>query len=375
MNENLKLLAMELQAYVLGLFTELHAHPETRWETPWTRAFIIEEVRKLGFVPLVVEAGIIVDIRVPSAKRTLLFRADFDGLPNGHTCGHDTHVAMLLGFLKAVKDGNITLICNIRMVFEDAEEGPGMAPRPESGSQVMIRDGVLDGVDEVYALHIWNRSDGPLGTFCVADLANSGRFRLKLKAKGGHSASPHLGVNALRGVCAVMSQLFSFGARRFDPLDPIALEPVICNSGTGTNILPAEAEMWWSLRTLLPRAKHVEVTQAVIEEARTAAASVNVEISETEALYGHPALLNPPRSFDTVSQALDSVGQTIKRIKSILGGESFAHYLEQRPGLMVMLCAHSGPECGGDHHSPTFNPDLSVLWLGVLYWLALATAP
>ncbi|HEY4512806.1 MAG TPA: M20 family metallopeptidase [Candidatus Paceibacterota bacterium] len=401
MNEVILALAMKMQAYVVQVRRELHQCPETRYETTTTRSVIEREIRQckpeleqLGLQVNVnnkSKGGIWVDIVIDPKLDRIALRADIDALPveektglpfisenpgKMHACGHDCHSAMLLGFIQLLAMGEVKLAHNLRLIWEDAEENPGTAPIPESGSELLIKDGVMESVKAIYGLHIWNNPNNPHalpGVFSSrpgALLGNSGRLMMKIKARGGHVAMPSSGGNALRMVNAVMNQFNTFLARNMSPTDPATLEPVIVNSGKASNVMPAEAEVWYGFRTMLHRDKHLAMMGKLVTEAKVTVESMGGEITETKVIGGHPSLLNDPAKHKLVVEMLKGGEQLVEEHLPILGGESFAHYLYHAPGAFFMLGAYTPGT--GDHHTPTFSPDESVLWKGVLYWLLLA---
>lgn len=382
-------IAKGMKDYVLRVRHHLHERPETRWETQQTREFIVQQIREMHYEPTREDGGICVDVG-PANSGKILFRADFDALPvqektglecssvidgKMHACGHDTHVAMLLGALGAIAAGKVQPVRPIRFLFEDAEENPGTAPRPESGAECMVKAGVLKNISKAFALHVWCSEDGEPGVFLSRPgpvLGNSGRVFFKIKTSGGHVARPHAGVNALRVMLAIQKRLSSFVARHFNPVHPYTLEPAILHAGTGSNVMPAEAEAWYGFRTMLPRQEHERMAEVLLEEIREIAESMEAKVIETKAIHGHPALINTPDVYQSVKTLLTGAGQEVREIEPIMGGESFAHYLREVPGCQFMLGAHTPGS--GEHHAPTFNPDESVLWKGVLFWLLLATS-
>ncbi|MGA2418279.1 MAG: M20 family metallopeptidase [Candidatus Staskawiczbacteria bacterium] len=388
---SLREIAMSVEPFVLNARHELHAHPETRWETFWTMGYIEGKVRSMGFEPRHIDGGIVVDIdAVPGATERILFRADFDAMPvpeetglpfasqvvgKSHACGHDVGTAILLGFLLAVASNKVHLTRNIRVLFQDAEENPGTSPRLESGGEVCVKEGVCDGVSRAYALHIWNHPGSESGVFLSrpgAMLGNSGRINFKVKCSGGHVAMPHTGANALRVCNEIINQLSSFGARHFDPTQPMALEPAVLNSGKGTNVMPAEADMWYGFRTMLSRSEHISMAKLIEMEVRLVATTFGAEITDVKLVHGHPVLINNEVIYADMKDLLEANGEKVVKMKPLLGGEDFAHIAMAVPSAMFMLGAYT--QDSGDHHSPTFNPDEKEFWRGVHFWLSLATA-
>jgi amidohydrolase len=395
--------AREVAPYVIQVRRELHQCPETRYETEATRRLILQGIREASdkarnLVPNITfcpptncQGGIVINIDVAGATDWIAFRADFDALPvteatglpfaskhagKMHACGHDIHAAMLLGFLKCVAEGKVVPKHNLRLVFQDAEENPGLPPEPISGGEMLAKDNVLDGVQEIYGLHVWcNPKRGTPGVFFSRSgglMGNSGRIKFVLKSSGGHVMEPSGGVNALRVVSAVMNRLDTFIARHLDPTNqPATLEPTIVESGKASNVMPGNATVWYGFRTAEPREKHLALMDEIEAEVKAVAVSLGAELTECQKMGGHPALINDAKAYEKVASLLQGAGQKFEVHPPVLGGEDFAHYLYQKPGCFTFLGAHTPGS--GDHHSSTFNPGETVFWQGVLYWTLLAT--
>jgi amidohydrolase len=390
MRDDLVALAKDMQDSARQFRQALHQIPETRYETPKTRSFILDKMRGFGVENIEETAGgIICDLDIDGAADRLLFRADFDALPiaeetglqyasmhpgKSHACGHDMHTAMLLAFVKSVRRDGFRPAHNLRIVFQDAEENPGTSPNPISGGDVLVRDGVLDGVSSVHMVHVASlEQPGVFYSRAGALFGNSGRIKMNIRATGGHAAAPHIGSNVLRVTHAIQNALASFGARNLPPYEALALEPVILKAGTASNIMPAEAEMWYGCRTLLDREAHAQLMGKIESEVRTVVEGFPRASVDFQTILGHPAAINNEADVARVTTILKDNGLPVQTIEPRLGGEDFAYYLKAGvPGSAWLLGAHQ--EGCGDHHTPTFRPDDSVLWRGVLFWLLLAAA-
>ena len=333
------------------------------------------------------KGGIVFDIDVPGCTDRILFRADFDALlieentglefssvnkGVSHACGHDTHVAMLMGLIKAVSDGSLTPVHNLRIVFQDGEENPGVPPETESGGEILIREGVTEGVSHAYSLHILvdNNIRNAVFISCGGPmLANTGRISMTINCSGGHAGMPDEGVNALRVARKVMDRLDTLNSEIAATIGNIALEPVILNAGKSSNVMPSEAQMWYSFRSLLTREQHLEISGRIIAEIKKTASDMKAEI-DCVSNPGAPLLVNDNDEFERVFKLLNCNGQKAVEAPPMLGGEDFAHYLYRVPGVMFWLDA--GQDGSGNQHTPKFNPDENVLWRGVHYWVLLA---
>lgn len=379
--------------YVVDVRRRIHKYPELRWQEERTMQLIVNEVdpmdnENIDICGRVASSGLWYDITIDPSFDRLLFRADIDAVPVNeatgldfasqndgvsHACGHDTHITMLLGALKAMTDQNIIPTHNLRFVFQRAEENPGTDPNPESGGHCLVREGILEDISEAYALHILATGKGGIfysrpGPF----LGNSDRVKMTIASSGGHVATPHQGINALRIAKEIMNTLEGLPNRILGPFEPATLEPAILKSGSGSNIMPAQAELWYGVRTMLNANARDEYLKKIEKEVRAVVDKFPEAAINFDWILGHPVLINNPANFNKIAARLKQAGQNVEEHEPILGGEDFAYYLQGRPGSMWMLGA-SQENCG-DHHQPIFNPDESVFWKGVLFWLLLATS-
>jgi len=247
---------------------------------------------------------------------------------------------------------------------------------PRTGGQTLVEDDhVLDGISAVYSLHIWVGAPGKSGLLLSrpgAILANNDQFRVRITCKGGHVAMPEDGCNAIEVASDIEHAMRGIDRRILGPMAPASIGPAVFLAGTDgqANVRPASADMWFSCRTFLDMKGRSSLSDVlatkVIEVARTYGAQAKVDF-----VFGYPATTNDPASVARVSKLVQSVGLRYEETEPSLGGEDFSYYLQQRPGAHFYLAAWKNGT--GGHHSPTFNPDESVLWQGVLYWLVLAT--
>ena len=392
MTVKLSELAREAEPYVRRLREELHRIPELRFEEEQTLAVVRREVearaaasRRDSAIELREYAGgLVVDLTVdPGAERWLL-RADVDGLPvpeqtglpyasihpgRMHACGHDAHTAMLLGAFSLLV-GPARPTRNLRFVWQRAEENPVT----ESGGAMLVREGVCDGVSRVYGLHVdANRRSGTLLSRSGAHMANSDRLQIRITCEGGHVARPHHGSNAADIAVDVCTALRGFGLRTLGPHETISLVPAIVRAGTASNVRPDTAELWFAVRNFLdPERREAFETALVREIEQVVRRYADATVAVTP-VRGHPSLINTAAEVERVGRLLQAAGQETEEDDTRFGGEDFAWYLHVRPGCFWFLGAEG--DGSADHHAPRFNPDPTVFWRGVRYWLVLGTAP
>jgi amidohydrolase len=318
----------------------------------------------------------------------MLLRADMDALPilerSGvsfaskvpgvmHACGHDAHMAMLLGAGTLLKARERELTAPVKLIFQPAEEAhPG-------GALGLIKDGVLRNpeVRSAFALHVDYTL--PAGTFGIREgpfMAAADEFDLAILGEGGHGARPHSAVDAIVAASAVIQALQTVVSRRVDPVEPAVLTIGTIKGGYRHNVIADRVEMTGTVRTLSSRLRDdfpgmiVEVVHGVAEAHRAG--------FEFEYRLGYPVLVNDAAGVDFVEAVGRSVfgEKRVVRMKApAMGAEDFAYVLEKVPGAMIRLGIRNEP-LGAVHpiHSPRFLLDESALPAGAAMLASLALA-
>jgi amidohydrolase len=370
-------LAAEVESHIIAHRRALHAIPETGFEERCTAAYVTETLSGLG-LPVrtgIATTGVTALLDTGLEGPVVMLRADMDALPvteatglpfasrhkgRMHACGHDAHMAMLLGaaeMLSAiVREEPGRLRGKVLFLFQPAEEGPG-------GAAPMIAEGVLDEpkVDVCLGAHVWPSL--PVGTVGVKPgplMAAMDRFELAVHGRGGHAATPHLCVDALETATQVVGALQRVVSRMTDPLEPVILTIGELHAGTAYNVIPGEARMAGTVRTFSP-----DVRAAWEDRIRTVADGVCAAMGATATLdfhYCHGPVINTPRVAEVVSRAVvEARGeQAVTTPTPTLGGEDFSCFLERIPGCFFFV------GCGGDVpiHNPRFDLDERCLALG-----------
>ena len=374
----LERLAREQGEYAAAMRRALHRIPELAFAEHKTAGVIASALREMGYAPVTGLAGTGVTARLDFGGQgpTLMLRADMDALPvteetglpfasehegRMHACGHDGHMAMLLGAAKALKalQGSTAatgLSGSVLFVFQPAEEAMG-------GAGPMVDEGLLDGVDQCLAIHIW--PDLPEGCVGVKEgplMAAMDRFEIHITASGGHGAQPHLCTDALdtaaRLACA-LNQL----RRRVDPLQPAVLTVGCIQAGDTYNVIPAKALLKGSARCFDEDVRNSWEDRIKAEaEAVCRATGASYEL---RFIRGHGAVFNDPAVTGAVHRAAErAVGmQRVVPAVMTLGGEDFSVYQERIPGCMIFL--GSGTEGGKPLHNPGFCFNETILADGV----------
>ena len=379
-----------IEPYTIQTRRKLHMYPELGWQEEKTLAFIKNEIiaaiagSPLHFELTEKEGGLWLDMTVSESAPRVLFRADIDALPIQeenevdyasrnpgvmHACGHDCHTAMLLAALKAIGQGWVLPRCNIRFVFQRAEEVGGQ----NSGGSLLVRDGVCDGIDHAYCLHI-GAKDIP-GIFLSKpgmQFCNPTSIEIEIEAEGGHVASPFIGTNTIDVLTSIVSELRGIERLLFTPSEPIVFVPSVLHSGEAPNIRPNQAKVIFALRSYLSdEKKEMFINHVKLKVESIISSFVNTKLANFKVSDGYPILINDPRSTRFVSSSLNALGYTTDPDDLSFAGDDFAYYLQKARGSYWVLGAWQ--ENGLDHHTAKFNPDEAALHRGVGFWLLLAS--
>ena len=361
---------------------DLPAHPELGFHEARTAARITDALRDMG---LEVHAGIggtgvVGVLKVGQSGRTVGLRADMDALPiqeatglsyasrhEGvfHGCGHDGHVAMLLGAAQVLArrrdfDGTI------HFIFQPAEEGLG-------GARAMIKDGLFERFpcDQVFALHNWpGLPAGVAATRPGAIMAAADKFEILLEGQGGHAAQPHTATDVLGAAAHLVLQLKTLVARCAAPESMAVVSVTRLAGGHTHNVLPASATIGGTVRTFDP------AVQDRIEAALRQAAEGVAVMTQTRATVSYdryyPATINDAAAAQDVIAALDGVCPTRLLEAPALTSEDFAFMLQVRPGAYVWLGQEPPEGAAMPLHHPGYNFNDDILGRGVAVHIALA---
>jgi amidohydrolase len=382
--------AQALAGEIVAWRRHLHRHPELSLEEHETAAFVRE---RLGALAIEVRSGIggtgvagLLRARAPRGPAVLL-RADMDALPvhevdgreygsavpgRMHACGHDGHMAMLLGAAKLLAARRDDLPQDVVLCFQPAEEGPG-------GAERMIDAGVLDLVEtaSVWGLHLWSQYE--VGTVHVRPgptMAAQDEFVARIVGQGGHGAQPHAAIDPIVAAAHGVTALQSVVARSVDPLEAAIVTVGAFEAGSAANVIPDEARLRGTLRSFGEPTRTL-LRRRVREVLEGTAAAFGCTLA-FEIKPGYPALVNDPRAVEHVRALAREVvgGDAVKEPRPMAAAEDFACFLERRPGALVFLGAGNAARgIDAPHHSPRFDIDESALPLGVELWARLALAP
>jgi amidohydrolase len=354
---------------------DLHANPELSGNEVETAHYLAERLDALTVDALRTDVGgtgVVADIKGSKAGKTVLVRADMDGLPieeagdlpyrstrKGvmHACGHDVHMAIALNLADAFARNRDAFSGMVRFAFQPAEEKAG-------GAGPMIDAGVLDGVDRVIGLHVW--SELPLGQVSVRRdvvMASADMFTLTVRGKAGHGAQPHLTVDAVAIAAQIVSALQTLVSRETAPASRVVITIGSIHAGTAANIVAGEAILQGTLRTF-DKALRATLLTRIAELADGIARAMRGRC-EFRLDSQTPPTVNNPSIADQVGRAASAVlgEDAVVSFEPLMVGEDFAYFLEARPGCFFLL---GGAPDGSKvvHHTAQFRIDERCLNIG-----------
>ncbi|HEY9286947.1 MAG TPA: M20 family metallopeptidase [Candidatus Dormibacteraeota bacterium] len=354
---------------------ELHERPELSGQEAATAEYIAARLRRFPFDNLrerVGGYGVVADVRGKHAGRSVLVRADMDGLPlqeatelsfrsknQGvmHACGHDVHMAIAVAVAETFARNRDRLPGTVRFAFQPAEEKAG-------GAKPMIEAGVLEGIDRVIGLHVW--SELPVGQVSLRPdvvMASADMFTLTVSGKGGHGAQPHLTVDAVVIAAQIVGALQTLVSRESAPSAPVVLTIGSIHGGSAGNIVAGEVVLEGTLRTF-DKAVRERILQRMAELADGIARSMRGRAQLRRDSETIP-VVNDAAMAEHVSNAIAGVlgDAALMQLDPLTVGEDFAYFLEARPGCFFMLggAPADGPTV---HHTPGFRVDERCLGIG-----------
>jgi amidohydrolase len=387
---NVKTRARDLNEYLVALRRELHAHPELEHDLPFTEGVVVRELGKLNLDEVKSGQGrghgVFATLKGSGPGKTLALRADMDALPvkeetglsfastngNMHACGHDAHVAMLLGTAKLLAESRGELAGTVRFIFQPSEE-------TVDGALSMIRSGALENpkVDAIVGLHTGNIGSGlkpgQIGWRAGPMMASTTTLRILLEGKGGHGAMPHLTVDPIVMAAEVIGQIQTLVSREISPFEPAVVTIGRIQGGTGHNIIAGDCELRGTVRTF-DRETNAFLKERVRATAEGVAASMRGR-AEVEFLWDLDAVVNDRecalkmRDIATAELGEDLVAEVALPTS---GSEDFSCYLAKTPGAFFFHCSTPGGGQSYPHHNSKFDIDESVLWTGTAAMAAYA---
>ena len=371
---------------LVAIRRDLHAHPELGFAEHRTAALVARRLRDLALEVHtgIGGTGVVGLLNGARPGPTVMLRADMDALPMQeesdasyrstvagvtHACGHDAHVAMLLGAAAVLSERVSELAGRIAFVFQPAEEGGG-------GALAMLRDGLIGRFEiaRAYGLHV--STILPSGVFATRPgplMAAVDQFDLTVEGRGGHGALPHLTVDSVVVAAELVGALQRIVSRELDPVEPAVLTIGAINGGTTYNVIPPRVALKGTVRTFSDAAREgMEARVRRIAEGTCAASNATCAL-DWQTLY--PVTANDPAEAAFVRATLARAFGPARALEAppIMGSEDFSYFAQQVPACFAFLGGGDAAHAFPNHH-PAFDIDESALAAGVQAHVALALA-
>lgn len=357
--------------HMINLRETIHMYPEDGFSEFTTSKIIIEELEKLGIKVQknVAKTGVVGLIEGKYPGKTVLLRADMDALKiqeqadveykskiDGmmHACGHDGHVAGLLGAAMILNELKDNLHGNVKLVFQPAEERDG-------GALPMIEEGVLENpkVDAAFAAHLWgylnegevHLKEGPM-------MASPDIFNIKVIGKGGHGAVPQESIDPIVITCQIVNSLQTIVSRKINPLDPVVITCGRIQGGDCHNVIPNEVELEGTIRTFNEETRNrvPKVMEDLIRGITTSQGAAYEFKYEPK----YPALINDKYMTSFAKESLKKVvgEENVFDLKEPnMGGEDFAYFAQKVPSAFIFVGIANNKSEPVIHHNPYFKWD------------------
>lgn len=369
-------LTAEIEAGLIEIRRDIHAHPELAFEEVRTSGVVARELARLGIQHEtgIAKTGVVGLIQGGRAGPCLVIRADMDALPiheqtglpwaskidgKMHACGHDIHTTTLLGVAAVLKQLAPQLAGSVKLVFQPAEESIG-------GMQVMLDEGLLSNPKVDMAIGFHNRPDAPVGRFSYVrgpGLAAADTFAITVHGISGHAAHPHSAVDPILAASHLVTQLQSVVSREVNPMHPAVVTVGAFNGGFAANIIPDSVSLKGTVRTLHDAAR-TTAEQAIKRLCDGIAASMRVRI-EINYELGVPSLINDDRVIDpTISAIRAQLGDVVDESAPSMGAEDFALLSRLVPSFQLGV-GSSAPGRKDRLHNSGYAPDEACIAAGV----------
>ncbi|MDY2777931.1 MAG: amidohydrolase [Collinsella sp.] len=375
-------IAGEFEPYIIRQRRHFHKYPEASLNEVRTTSDICGQLDAMN-VPYErpLETGVVATLRgtAPDAyradgtpRRRILLRADIDALPvterteeefasvnEGymHACGHDCHIAMMLGCLQILRHMTDDIHGEVRVVFQPSEENG-------QGAKMMTAAGVCEGVDGAFAMHIWSEVDaGKISIEPGPRMANTDWFRIDIHGTSCHGAMPQRGADAVMAAAEIVNALQTIVSREISPYEPAVVTVGEIHGGSARNVIAGSAYLTGTVRTYSDAAH--QMMPGLIDRIVThTAMALGAEAELTDYTVANVKVDNDPICAERGRQALLKVlgEQAEGHYRGTLSGEDFSEYLQHVPGALAFVGCRN-PQIGATfaQHSCFFKVDETVL--------------
>ena len=374
---------LKIKNTIIETRRDLHKHPELSFKEFRTSKIVSEKLEKFGFEVQtnIGKTGVIGILKGKHKGKTIAMRADMDALPiqetsdvpyksinNGimHACGHDAHVAILLGAAEILSKKINQINGNIKFIFQPAEEGFG-------GAQYMIDDGAIDDVDEIYGLHVWNyQKAGTVGIKSGPVMAAADKFTVSIKGIGGHGAAPQGTVDATIVASYLIQSLQTIVSRNVNPLESTVITIGQINGGNNFNIIADKIILRGTARAYTQKNRNLiktrmhEMCKGV---GQTFGAKIQLNYKD-----GYPPVINDNNITNNVKKAVNKIiPEGVVSPYLSMGGEDFSYFANKVPGCFFFLGSlPEGKEMmSTPQHCSHYDIDEDVMLIGSSIFIEL----
>ncbi|MGH9114665.1 MAG: M20 metallopeptidase family protein, partial [Acidimicrobiales bacterium] len=367
----------------------IHQHPETGLELPVTQAAILEALDELGLQAATGTrtTSVVAVMEGEQPGPTTLLRADMDALEmpedtgldfasavdgKMHACGHDSHVAMLIGAAHVLEARRKDLRGRVVLMFQPGEEG-------HDGAKIMIEEGLLTAhgaIDRAFAVHISSViPSGRVACRAGTMMASADEFRITVTGAGGHASMPHDATDPVPVACQIVMSLQAMVTRQVPAFDPAVVTVTTIQAGTAFNVIPESVVCAGTIRAVSDESR--DLVLAGLRQVCEHVAAAHGCTAQVEMLAGHyPVTVNDASAADRtldVARALVGSDHVIRMPTPVMGAEDWSYVLQSVPGSMAFLGAcPPGSDRPAPNHSNRFVIDESALPTGIALYAGMA---
>jgi amidohydrolase len=378
-----RLIDSELTAWTIAQRRHFHMHPELSGQEYKTGSYVKDKLVEFGIQidPQYSTPSVIGFLKGTEGKKTVALRADMDALPlyeEGdkpylstvpgimHGCGHDGHTAILLAVAKWLSTHPHLVKNNIVFIFQSSEEAS------PSGAQQLVKEGVLNGVDAIYGIHLMsNLQLGKIGFATGPAMASCNDFDITIEGKGGHGGMPQDTVDPIYIASHLIQAFQSIVSRNLNPLHAGVISFGGMQAGNSHNVIPSEVRLQGTIRAItfeaaeLMHKKTAQLTEAIC-------ASFGAK-GHYEFIEGTPPLYNHPEACEFAQEIIEATfgPDVFTPIDPTLGAEDFSYYLKEKVGAFINVGMQS-EKSQYPHHHPKFDIDEDAIPAAVELMIQLA---
>ena len=369
---------------IIKIRRDIHKHPELSFQEFRTAKLVSDSLKKFGLEvdENIGKTGVVGILKGARPGKTIAFRADMDALPiqetsdlsyksvnDGvmHACGHDAHTAMLLVAAEILSKNIEQISGKIKFIFQPAEEGFG-------GAKFMIDDGALEGVEEIYGLHVWNyQESGTIGLKSGPVMAAADKFEIIINGIGGHGAAPQGTVDCVVVSSYLIQSLQTIVSRNTNPIDSTAITIGQINGGYNFNIIADKVILKGTARSYTEE-NRLMIKKRFQEIINGTESMFNAKI---ELIYedGYPPVINNIATTKKLSRIANKiVGNKLISPYLSMGGEDFSYFAQKVPGCFFFLgtMPDGKDKMSTPHHCSHFDIDEDSMVIGTSVFVELA---